>query len=71
MEYISYIFIRTFVLISSFCVIYYSLEKVIKDTLHKAFWDILKEQLASEPPVYKNAIQLLVEIKEVILIEKN
>uniref|UniRef100_A0A336M248 CSON010742 protein n=1 Tax=Culicoides sonorensis TaxID=179676 RepID=A0A336M248_CULSO len=41
-----------------------SLEKIIKDTIHKAFWDVLKEQLNSNPPDYGHAIQLLSEIKE-------
>lgn len=41
-----------------------SLEKIIKDTLHKAFWDVLRDQLQSTPPQYGHAIQLLAEIKE-------
>lgn len=41
-----------------------SLEKIIKDTIHKAFWDVLREQLNSTPPSYGHAIQLLSEIKE-------
>ncbi|XP_063703942.1 T-complex protein 11-like protein 1 [Culicoides brevitarsis] len=41
-----------------------SLEKIIKDTIHKAFWDVLREQLNSTPPIYSHAIQLLGEIKE-------
>lgn len=32
--------------------------------LHKVFWDILREQLSSDPPIYNHAIQLLDEIKE-------
>lgn len=42
----------------------YSLEKRIKDCMHKAFWDLLREQLNSNPPCYDHAIQLLSEIKE-------
>ncbi|XP_073828806.1 T-complex protein 11-like protein 1 [Musca autumnalis] len=41
-----------------------SLEKRIKDCMHKAFWDLLREQLNSDPPTYDYAIQLLSEIKE-------
>lgn len=41
-----------------------SIEKIIKDTLHKAFWDVLRSQLESDPPQYEHAIQLLSEIKE-------
>lgn len=32
--------------------------------MHKAFWDLLREQLNSNPPCYDHAIQLLSEIKE-------
>ncbi|XP_075159176.1 T-complex protein 11-like protein 1 isoform X2 [Haematobia irritans] len=41
-----------------------SLEKRIKDCMHKAFWDVLREQLSANPPQYQYAIQLLQEIKE-------
>uniref|UniRef100_A0A8C0IMS0 T-complex 11 n=1 Tax=Chelonoidis abingdonii TaxID=106734 RepID=A0A8C0IMS0_CHEAB len=44
-----------------------SLESRVKETLHKAFWDSLKEQLSASPPVYTHVIQLLQEIKETIL----
>uniref|UniRef100_A0A8C4VIM5 T-complex 11 n=1 Tax=Gopherus evgoodei TaxID=1825980 RepID=A0A8C4VIM5_9SAUR len=44
-----------------------SLESRVKETLHKAFWDNLKEQLSASPPVYTHMIQLLQEIKETIL----
>ncbi|XP_064354058.1 T-complex protein 11 homolog isoform X1 [Dromaius novaehollandiae] len=44
-----------------------SLENRVKDTLHKAFWDSLKEQLSASPPDYTQAIQLLQEIKEALL----
>uniref|UniRef100_A0A8C3RL44 T-complex 11 n=1 Tax=Chelydra serpentina TaxID=8475 RepID=A0A8C3RL44_CHESE len=39
----------------------------VKETLHKAFWDSLKEQLSASPPDYTHVIQLLQEIKENIL----
>ncbi|XP_062451032.1 T-complex protein 11 homolog isoform X2 [Rhea pennata] len=44
-----------------------SLENRVKETLHKAFWDSLKEQLSASPPDYTQAIQLLQEIKEALL----
>ncbi|KAM7169135.1 LOW QUALITY PROTEIN: T-complex protein 11 homolog [Macrochelys suwanniensis] len=44
-----------------------SLESRVKETLHKAFWDSLKEQLSASPPDYTHVIQLLQEIKENIL----
>lgn len=33
--------------------------------MHKAFWDILREQINEDPPVYDHALVLLAEIKEV------
>lgn len=42
-----------------------SLEKIIKETMHKAFWDLLRQQLAQEPPCYDHAMQLLLDVKEV------
>ncbi|KAH8396017.1 hypothetical protein KR222_001881 [Zaprionus bogoriensis] len=41
-----------------------SLEGRIKTMVHKAFWDLLREQLEREPPSYDQAIRLLGEIKE-------
>ncbi|XP_076273545.1 T-complex protein 11-like protein 1 isoform X2 [Rhynchophorus ferrugineus] len=41
-----------------------TVQKVIKDTMHKAFWDVLKEQLAEDPPNYNQAFVLLEEIKQ-------
>ncbi|ERL86574.1 hypothetical protein D910_03981 [Dendroctonus ponderosae] len=32
-----------------------TLQKVIKDTMHRAFWDILRQQLAEDPPSYNQA----------------
>jgi len=51
-----------------------SIEKVIKDTMHRAFWDILRSQLGSTPPVYDHALVLLGDIKEAfqsIFLENN
>ncbi|KAM9595345.1 T-complex protein 11 homolog [Morphnus guianensis] len=44
-----------------------SLENRVKETLHKAFWDNLEEQLSASPPDYTQATQLLQEIKEALL----
>jgi len=51
-----------------------SIEKIIKETMHKAFWDILRTQLESNPPVYDHALVLLADIKEAfqsIFLENN
>lgn len=43
----------------------YSLERRVKEIMHKAFWDCLEAQLKEDPPTYGHAIKLLAEIKEV------
>ncbi|GIY16878.1 t-complex protein 11-like protein 1 [Caerostris extrusa] len=40
-----------------------SLEEKVTEICHKAFWDLLSEQLSSEPPVYDQAMVLLKEVK--------
>lgn len=40
-----------------------SLIKQVKDTMHKAFWELLREQLNSDPPEYSQAMILLSEIQ--------
>lgn len=42
-----------------------SLEKRIKAIMHDAFWDLLREELHADPPVYDHAVALLGDIKEV------
>uniref|UniRef100_A0A0D9RC01 T-complex protein 11 homolog n=1 Tax=Chlorocebus sabaeus TaxID=60711 RepID=A0A0D9RC01_CHLSB len=42
-----------------------SLEGKVKETVHNAFWDHLKEQLSATPPDFSCALELLKEIKEV------
>lgn len=44
-----------------------SLCKLVKENLHKAFWDILKAELNDDPPEYGQAIRLLEEIRETML----
>ncbi|NXU84188.1 T11L1 protein, partial [Xiphorhynchus elegans] len=45
----------------------HSLEKQVRDIVHKAFWDCLEAQLKEDPPTYDHAIKLLGEIKENLL----
>ncbi|XP_015265213.1 PREDICTED: T-complex protein 11-like protein 1 [Gekko japonicus] len=44
-----------------------SLEKKVRDIVHKAFWDCLEAQLKEDPPSYDHAIKLVGEIKEALL----
>ncbi|KAM4618638.1 T-complex protein 11-like protein 1 [Polymixia lowei] len=44
-----------------------SLERRVKEMMHKAFWDCLEAQLNEEPPSYTHAIKLLAEIRETLL----
>ena len=46
-------------------IISFSLEKKIHDVMHKAFWDVLEEEIKSEPPQFKHAFDLLIEMKTV------
>ncbi|XP_055683240.1 T-complex protein 11-like protein 1 isoform X2 [Lutzomyia longipalpis] len=41
-----------------------SLERRVKDMVHRAFWDVLREELSSDPPCYDRAIHLLTDIKD-------
>ncbi|XP_045480301.1 T-complex protein 11-like protein 1 isoform X1 [Harmonia axyridis] len=41
-----------------------TIQRIIKDTMHKAFWDLLKTELAENPPNYRQALVLLEDIKE-------
>ena len=42
-----------------------SIEKQVRDIMHKAFWDTFREQLEGDPPTYDHSIILLGEVKEV------
>ncbi|XP_055262360.1 T-complex protein 11 homolog [Moschus berezovskii] len=44
-----------------------SLEGRIRETMHDAFWDHLKERLSATPPDFNCALELLKEIKEILL----
>ncbi|CAG9782538.1 unnamed protein product [Diatraea saccharalis] len=41
-----------------------SYQKLVKETMHKAYFDILREQLNSDPPEYKQALVLLEDVKQ-------
>jgi hypothetical protein len=43
-----------------------SIHRLVKDTMHRAFWDNLEEELNEVPPNYTQAMVLLGEIKEVM-----
>ncbi|XP_016407494.1 T-complex protein 11-like protein 1 [Sinocyclocheilus rhinocerous] len=47
-----------------------SLEKQVKEIMHKAFWDCLESQLNEDPPSYSHAITLVGEIKETLLMDQ-
>ncbi|KAB7498560.1 hypothetical protein Anas_01150 [Armadillidium nasatum] len=44
-----------------------SLERMVRETMHKAFWDNLTEQLKEDPPDYTQAFVLLQEVKDKLL----
>lgn len=44
-----------------------SFHRRVKEIMHKAFWSLLAEQLAEDPPNYAQALILMKEIKEVII----
>ncbi|XP_062928575.1 T-complex protein 11-like protein 2 [Mobula hypostoma] len=44
-----------------------SLQRRVKEIVHKAFWDCLEAQLKQDPPEYEHALLLLGEIKETLL----
>nr|XP_040019236.1 T-complex protein 11-like protein 1 [Gasterosteus aculeatus aculeatus] len=44
-----------------------SLERQVKEIMHKAFWDCLEAQLKEEPQTYGHSIKLLSEIRETLL----
>ncbi|KAJ0172610.1 hypothetical protein K1T71_011749 [Dendrolimus kikuchii] len=41
-----------------------SYQKLVKETMHKAYFDILREQLNSDPPEYKQGLILLEDVKQ-------
>ena len=43
----------------------YSLQKQVKEIIHKAFWDAFDEKLNEDPPDFGHAVVLIKEVKEV------
>lgn len=43
------------------------IQAAIKENMHRAYWDLLTEDLAKDPPDYGHAFNLLMEIKQTIL----
>jgi len=44
---------------------FFRLEKQVRDVVHKAFWDKLREELNQDPPLFSQALSLIKEVKEV------
>lgn len=44
-----------------------SLHKKVKETMHKVFWDILRQELNEDPPQFAQACVLLLEIRDNLL----
>jgi len=44
-----------------------SLVKNVHDIVHNAFWDVLKSEVTLDPPQYRSALKLLIEMKQIIL----
>ncbi|KAM7534378.1 hypothetical protein Aperf_G00000109375 [Anoplocephala perfoliata] len=42
------------------------LERIVRETMHKAFWDIQRSYLESDPPNYEPAIGLMKEIRQLL-----
>jgi hypothetical protein len=43
-----------------------SIHKQVKETIHRAFWNVLDAELKEVPPNYTQAMVLLADVKEVI-----
>ncbi|XP_069682529.1 T-complex protein 11-like protein 1 isoform X2 [Periplaneta americana] len=41
-----------------------SIHRQVKDTIHKAFWDVLESELNEDPPNYSQAMVLLEDVKQ-------
>ena len=44
-----------------------SLEKHVREIVHKAFWEKLAEELNQDPPNYTQALALIADVKQVWL----
>ena len=47
------------------------MEQAVKETVEKAFWDVLQEKLSEDPPNYSHAIVLIEDVKEVMMVHIN
>lgn len=36
-----------------------TIQKVVKETMHRAFWDLLRSQLAENPPCFQQVIIII------------
>jgi hypothetical protein len=43
----------------------FSIAEKVHDTMHTAFWDVLRDDLSADPPRYEHIIKLIGEAKEV------
>ena len=48
-----------------FLILCYSIEKQVKDMVHRAFWDAFQEKISEDPPDFSQAVVLIQEVKEV------
>ena len=44
---------------------HHSIEKKVKDTVRRAFWDAFQAKLDEDPPDFSHALVLIEEVKEV------
>ena len=49
-----------------FLIVLCSIEKQVREVMHKAFWDALEAKLNEDPPDFSHALVLIEEVKEVI-----
>ena len=56
-----------FILLDFMLTFYFNcrLEKQVRDVVHKAFWDKLREELNQDPPTFNQAMSLIEEVKQV------
>ncbi|XP_052277357.1 T-complex protein 11-like protein 1 isoform X2 [Dreissena polymorpha] len=45
----------------------HSLEKRVKEVVHKAFWDLFEEKIREDPPDYGQAVVLMNDVKESVM----
>lgn len=51
-----------------FAVLFCSLEKQVKEIMHKAFWDSLEENLKQDPPDFTHALIVIADLRKVIIL---